>query len=81
MKLLRFTASWCGPCKALAANLEKSNNTFPIEVVDIDVYPDVAKQYGVRGVPTLIKLDGEKEIGRLVGSKPVDDINNWLVKE
>jgi len=57
MKILRFTASWCGPCKSLAMNLEQANLQMPIEVIDIDVQSDVAVEYGIRGVPTLVMLD------------------------
>ena len=43
-RILRFTASWCGPCKSMAMNLETANLGFPIEVVDIDAHPDVAQE-------------------------------------
>ena len=56
-RILRFTASWCGPCKSLAMNLENANLGLPIEVVDIDIHSDVAQEYGIRSVPTLVMLD------------------------
>ena len=56
-RILRFTASWCGPCKSLAMNLESANLALPIEVVDIDVNDDLAREYGIRGVPTLVMLE------------------------
>ena len=40
MRILRFTASWCKPCKDLAKNILKSNIKLPIEVIDIDLNPD-----------------------------------------
>ena len=69
MKVLKFEASWCGPCKALSKVLEGAAGkyTTEIQVVDIDVDPELAKQYGVRGVPTMVKVDGDKEVGRKVG--------------
>jgi thioredoxin-like negative regulator of GroEL len=76
-RVLRFTASWCGPCKALAMNLENANLTMPIEVVDIDVHPDVAAEYGIRGVPTLVMLNENLEVKRLVGSKTVKELQEW----
>ena len=77
MKILRFTASWCGPCKTLAKNLEESNLSVPIEVIDIDVQSDIAVEYGIRGVPTLILLDENIEVKRLVGSKTVTELKEW----
>jgi len=76
-RVLRFTASWCGPCKALAMNLENANLTMPIEVVDIDIHPDVAAEYGIRGVPTLVMLNENIEVKRLVGAKTVNELQEW----
>ena len=78
MKILRFTASWCQPCKALAANLEKANTDIPIEVMDIDAHNDIAIAYGIRGVPTLVLVDGTTEISRKVGVMTTSQIKEWL---
>lgn len=77
MKILRFTASWCGPCKSLAKNLEEANLSVPIEVIDVDVQSDIAVEYGIRGVPTLVMLDENIEVKRLVGSKTVTELREW----
>jgi thioredoxin 1 len=67
-KIIRFTASWCQPCKAMANILEEINSPIPIEVVDIDEQSDVAIEYGIRGVPTLVKIDENGNVaGRMVG--------------
>ena len=76
-RVLRFTASWCGPCKSLAMNLETANLGLPIEVVDIDIHRDVAQEYGIRSVPTLVMLDENIEIKRLIGSKTVNQLQEW----
>jgi thioredoxin 1 len=76
-RILRFTASWCGPCQGLAMNLEASGLDLPIEVIDIDIHSDVAQEYGVRGVPTLVMLDENIEIKRLVGSRTVNELQEW----
>ena len=55
-KVLRFTASWCGPCKSMAQILENINTNVPIEVIDIDVHSEVAAEYGIRSVPTLVMV-------------------------
>ena len=76
-RILRFTASWCEPCKALSMNLESANIELPIEVVDIDVHDDLAKEYGIRSVPTLVMLDENIEVKRMIGSKTVKELQEW----
>jgi thioredoxin 1 len=77
-KVLRFTASWCGPCKMLAKNLESINTSVPIEVIDIDVFQDVAVEYGIRGVPTLVMVDENIEVKRLVGMQSLKELETWI---
>lgn len=77
-RLIRFTASWCGPCKMLAKNLESVNTNIPIEVVDIDIHPEVAIDYGVRGVPTLVMLDENIEVKRIVGMQQLKVLEDWI---
>lgn len=77
-KIIRFTASWCAPCKMLAATLEDIKTDTPIEVVDIDENMELAKQFGVRGVPTLVMVDGDKEIARSVGMKNQKELEDWI---
>jgi thioredoxin 1 len=80
-KILRFTASWCGPCKAMAMVLENIRDeiNIPVEVVDIDVFPEVATSYLVRGVPTLILVNELGEaIKTLVGVKTEPVLREWI---
>jgi len=77
-KVLRFTASWCGPCKMLARNLEDINTNIPIEVIDIDVFQDTAVEYGIRGVPTLVMVDENVEVKRLVGMQSLKELETWI---
>ena len=77
-RILRFTASWCGPCKSMAMNLETANLGFPIEVVDIDTHPEVAQEYGIRSVPTLVLLDENIQIDRIIGTKTVNQLQEWV---
>ncbi len=76
-RILRFTASWCGPCQGLALNLETASLNLPIEVIDIDIHNDIAQEYGVRSVPTLVMLDENTEIKRLIGSRTVNQLQEW----
>ena len=80
MKVLRFTATWCQPCKALAQQLEELGLDKEVTVIDIDEQQDLAIQYGVRSVPTLIAVDNNKEVKRMVGVKAKDLIIDWFPK-
>jgi thioredoxin 1 len=77
-KVLRFTASWCGPCKMLAKNLESMNTNVPVEVIDIDVFQDTAVEYGIRGVPTLVMVEDNIEVKRLVGMQSLKELETWI---
>ncbi len=61
----------------LADNLEIATINCPIEYVNIDDQPELAKKFGVRGVPTLVMVDGETEIKRLVGLKTATELERW----
>lgn len=78
MRVLRFTASWCQPCKMLAKTLEDVDTQIPIEVIDIDEKQDIAMHYGIRGVPTLVMLDGDIEVKRFSGMKMKNELMEWL---
>lgn len=77
-KVLRFTASWCAPCKAMASVLETIENKPEVEVIDIDENKDLALKYLVRSVPTLVMVDGDKEIARFSGVRAKDLIEEWF---
>jgi thioredoxin 1 len=69
--LLDFGAVWCQPCKALAPIVEKladeNLGKFKVGKIDIDDSPEIAKKYGIRGVPTVIVFKGGAESGRHSG--------------
>ena len=80
MKVLKFYADWCGPCKSLSAMIEKNyTGNVPIESIDIDKNTDLAVQYGVRGVPLCILLDEHgSEIRRQSGMMMADQFENFM---
>jgi thioredoxin 1 len=62
----------------LAKNLESVKTEVPIEVVDIDVHPEMSTEFGIRGVPTLVMIEGEKENKRLVGMRSLKELEDWI---
>jgi len=77
-KVIRFTASWCGPCKMLAKTLEEVNTNVPIEVIDIDENPAVAVEFGIRSVPTLVIVEDNVPSKRLVGNKTKQELEAFI---
>ena len=70
MKLKKFYADWCGPCKGLTMviNGAKDKIDIPIEEVNIDNEIMESVQFNVRSVPTMVLVDDAgKEIKRAVG--------------
>ena len=74
-KILRFTASWCQPCKQLEKTLKGIELDIPVEVIDIDTNQELVEEYNVRGVPCLVHLPTKST---LVGSKNKHEILGWL---
>jgi thioredoxin 1 len=70
MKIKKFYAEWCGPCKGLSMVIAGAGDkiTIPIENIDIDSNIMESVQYDVRSVPMLVLVDDNgKEIKRLNG--------------
>ena len=68
IEVLKFSASWCTPCKVLSATLKDVEG---LKEIDIDQNRDLTAQYTVRSVPTLVFLQDGKEVDRTVGAIPL----------
>ena len=55
--IVDFYANWCGPCKMIAPELEKVESSVKVVKVDVDEFENLAKEYGVMSIPTLILLE------------------------
>ena len=76
--LVDFFAMWCGPCKMLTPTIEKVAAEFDGKVtivkVNIDDEPELAHQYGIQSIPTLVYFKNGKEVNRSVGMVVRGDI-------
>lgn len=68
--LIDFYATWCGPCKILSPIVEeaaKENENVKFVKIDIDKTDDIAMQYQVMSIPTLVLIQNGEEKDRIVG--------------
>jgi thioredoxin 1 len=67
----KFSAAWCGPCRALAPVMNEVKSQFSnvvFEDYDVDVAYDEATKYGIRSVPTVVIEKDGKEVERFAGA-------------
>jgi len=76
MKYLYFSASWCGPCRTLWPIMNEVSQQIPVQKVDVDSEFELASQYNVRNVPTVVLLDNGQEVKRFVGVQPKETYLN-----
>jgi len=70
-----FSASWCGPCKAFKPVMQEIRTEgYQIEFIDIDNLSDLAEQYNVRSVPTVVIEQAGREVERFVGVIPKQQV-------
>jgi thioredoxin 1 len=82
--LVDFWAPWCGPCKMLAPVIEEVAGSLVGKAnfvkLNTDENPNVAGQYGISGIPTLILFKGGEAVDRIVGFVPKAAITAMISK-
>ena len=76
-----FWAEWCGPCKMIAPSLEEISNemdNIQIAKVNIDENPDIAAQFGIRSIPTLMIFKDGKHADTMVGAQSKSKLLDWI---
>jgi thioredoxin 1 len=75
IEVLKFSATWCGPCRVLAQTLKDVEG---ITNIDIDKDRETPAKYGIRSVPTMVFLKDGKEVHRQSGNMPLTMYNQIL---
>ena len=75
--LVDFYADWCGPCKMMGKVLEEMDN-IDILKVNVDSYPNIAREFKVMSIPTLIIFENGKEVKKNIGMMSKSDLESFI---
>ena len=81
--LVDFYATWCGPCRMLAQEFElitETTDDFNIVKVDIDEFPELAQQFSIEVVPTMIVFKDGKPTETITGYRTKDELISIMQK-
>lgn len=79
--VVRFTAAWCGPCKSLEPIFNEVAAEHPemkTFVVDVDQHQDIAVKFGVRGIPTLMRVENGIVKLQKSGARPKPEVEEFF---
>ncbi|MBP3634542.1 MAG: thioredoxin [Oscillospiraceae bacterium] len=72
--LVDFWASWCGPCMMLAPFVEELSKTRKVGKVNVDEEPELARQFNIMSIPTLLVFKGGKLVNQSMGYQSLESL-------
>ncbi len=80
--LVDFFATWCGPCRMLAPTVEDIAADYEERLktvkADVDQMPEIAMEYGIMSIPTLMVFKNGQTAGKMVGVSEYDEIAEMI---
>ena len=76
--IVDFFATWCGPCKMLSPVLEEISKEVTVVKIDVDKHEQLARDYGIMSVPTLIFFKDKNEVDKHIGFIPIEKIRQII---
>jgi thioredoxin 2 len=79
-----FWAAWCGPCRMMAPQFAQAAQQLKGRVlfakVDSDANPQVSARFAIRSIPTMVLLQGGREVQRISGALQAPQITGWIAQ-